>query len=151
MKILAFIAQFGGWAWIIGGLLLFALELLVPGGVLVWLGGAAVLTGIATLLGIEHIAMQWALFGGFSLAGILSWIRMSRNGAVEISDSPLLNQRAARLVGLQTVLITPIENGFGRIDVADSSWRVSGTDLPVGTEVRVIGFQGAILMVEAVH
>ena len=46
MDIIAFVAQYGLWSWVVGGLVLLALELVVPGGIFLWLGIAAVVTGI---------------------------------------------------------------------------------------------------------
>lgn len=151
MDLLAFLAEFGGWSWVVGGVVLLAIELIAPGGVFVWLGAAAIVTGIIALLGLVNPGFQWVLFGGLSLAAIAGWVKIARSQKLPPSDSPLLNQRAAKLVGLHATLREPIENGFGRVNIGDSSWRASGPDLPAGTEVRIIGFQGAVLMVEAVH
>ena len=49
MDIINIIAEYGGWSWIIGGFVLLAIELVVPGGVFVWLGVSALLVGLATL------------------------------------------------------------------------------------------------------
>lgn len=46
------------------------------------------------------------------------------------------------------VLEQAIEQGFGRVVLGDSVWRVSGPDLPVGQRVRIVGSQGAVLVVE---
>jgi inner membrane protein len=40
------IAGLGPWAWVIGGVLLIAAELVAPGSFLVWLGLAALLVGL---------------------------------------------------------------------------------------------------------
>ena len=44
----------------------------------------------------------------------------------------------------------PIVNGYGRLRLGDSSWRIAGPDLAVGQRVRVVGADGALLKVEAV-
>ena len=46
MDLIALIADNAGWAWLIFGLVLLGVELVVPGVFMVWLGGAALLTGL---------------------------------------------------------------------------------------------------------
>jgi membrane protein implicated in regulation of membrane protease activity len=53
------------------------------------------------------------------------------------SDMPLLNQRGEQMIGKLATLTEPIKDGHGRIRIGDTLWRVSGPDLPVGTQVRV--------------
>ena len=53
------------------------------------------------------------------------------------SDLPLLNRRSEQLIGRTATLTEPISNGRGRIRIGDTLWRVSGPDLPVGTQVKV--------------
>jgi membrane protein implicated in regulation of membrane protease activity len=46
------------------------------------------------------------------------------------------------------VLEAPIENGFGKVRVGDSLWRVKGNDAASGARVRVTGVDGVVLVVE---
>jgi membrane protein implicated in regulation of membrane protease activity len=62
-----------------------------------------------------------------------------------------LNRRGEQFVGRVFVLAEPIENGRGAIHAGDSLWRVSGSDRPVGTRVRVTGSDGALLSVEPIE
>ncbi len=48
--IVTVLEQLGPWAWFIAGLALLGLELALPGNVFVWLGIAAILTGIVILI-----------------------------------------------------------------------------------------------------
>ena len=148
MQIIELISQYGGWSWIVVGLILLALELIMPGGVLVWLGAAAVVTGIVALMQIAPFAMQWVLFGVLSLAGVVGWLTYMRGRKETESDRPLLNRRAAQLVGRHAELTEAIVDGFGRARLGDSTWRVSGPDLPRGARVRVTGYDGTVLTVE---
>ena len=43
------IASYGPWSWIVAGVVLLALELVVPGGFLLWLGVAGIITGLAAM------------------------------------------------------------------------------------------------------
>jgi membrane protein implicated in regulation of membrane protease activity len=150
MDLIAFLADNGSWSWIIAGLVLLALELVVPGGYLLWLGVAGILTGLLTLLQPLPWAVQWLIFGALSLLSILVWLRVTRNREQQ-SDRPLLNNRADRFVGVVVVLENPIVEGFGRIALDDTVWRIAGPDMPAGSRVRIVGSDGAVLRVEAVQ
>jgi membrane protein implicated in regulation of membrane protease activity len=41
----------------------------------------------------------------------------------------------------------PIENGFGKVRVGDTLWRVKGDDAPAGDKVEVTGTDGVLLLV----
>ena len=148
MQVIELIGQYGGWSWIIAGLILLALELIVPGGVLVWLGIAGVITGIVTLLNLAPFSIQWVLFGALSIAGVVLWLTVARRRKAYESDRPMLNKRAEQLIGQQAQLTEAISGGFGRARLGDSTWRVTGPDLPKGTSVRVTGAEGTVLKVE---
>lgn len=148
MQVIDFIASYGAWAWIVAGLILLGLELLLPGGFLLWMGISGIVTGLMVLFQDISWPLQWLLFGVLSLLSITVWLRWSRSRETP-SDRPLLNQRADQLVGQEAVLEQPIQQGFGRIVLGDTVWRVSGADLPVGQRVRIVGHDGAVLRVEA--
>jgi membrane protein implicated in regulation of membrane protease activity len=149
MDILEIIASYGGWSWIVAGLVLLALELVVPGGILLWLGIAGIVTGLAALLQPIGWPLQFLIFGGLSLVLIVGWLRYSK-GRGDDNDRPFLNRRAERLVGHESMLDEPIVNGSGRLQLGDTVWRVAGPDLPAGQRVRVVAAEGAVLRVEAV-
>ncbi len=152
MDLIGWIGQYGGWAWIVLGLVLLGLELLVPGVFMVWLGGAAILTGLTVLqIGIAW-PVQWGLFGLLSLALVGGWVAFARRreGREAPSGDPLLNQRTARFLGRETELVEAIIDGTGRVRIDDTLWRVSGPDLPEGTQVRIVAARGGILDVEPI-
>ncbi|QQR39058.1 NfeD family protein [Devosia rhizoryzae] len=147
MEVIGFLAEYGPWSWIVAGLILLALELVVPGGYLLWTGIAGILTGFITLVQQPPWPLQWLIFGVLSLVSILTWVRFTRNRREE-SDRPLLNERTQQFVGQEAVLDQPITNGFGRVALGDTVWRVSGPDLPAGQRVRIVGADGNVLRVE---
>jgi hypothetical protein len=139
---------YGAWSWLVAGFVLLALELLLPGGVFVWLGAAAIVTALLGFIFPLDWPREFAAFGILGLLAILFWMRVVRhrgNG----TDRPLLNRRAERHVGEEIVLNEPISDGFGRVPVGDTVWRVAGPDLPAGRKVRIVGHDGAVLKVEA--
>jgi len=148
MDLIEFISQYGPWSWIVAGLVLLAIELVAPGGVFIWLGAAAVVTGLITLLVALSLALQWAIFGGLSIIGLASWVAIRRRAQPE-TDSPFLNKRAARQEGKEGFLSEPIIGNTGRMELGDGVWRVKGPKLPAGHRVRIIGHDGTTLIVES--
>lgn len=136
--------------WLVLGLALMVLELFNPGAFMLWLGLGALLTA-AVVMVIADLATVWQFiaFGLFSLVAILGyreWRR--RNPRIDASDRPLLNRRAAQLVGEVHVLAEPIVDGRGRLKIGDAFWSVFGPDQGVGSRVRIVATDGVSLTVE---
>ena len=149
MQVINFIAGSGPWAWLVAGLIMLALELVVPGGYLLWMGIAGIVTGLVTLLWTIGWPVQWLIFGMLSLISIALWVRWTRSRPAA-TDRPYLNRRADHLIGQEAVLEQPIAQGFGRVVLGDTVWRVSGADMALGSRVRIVGSEGAVLKVEAI-
>lgn len=149
------IAELGPWNWMVLGLVLLVLEIVLPGFFLLWIGIAALLTGALSLQLWDWGPWTWhvqvLVFLALSLVAAYAGKKiMSSNG--EASDQPLLNQRGAQMIGRTATLAEPIREGRGRIKLGDTTWRVSGPDLPAGTKVRVVaaGDTDLDLVVEAI-
>lgn len=142
--------ELGAWNWVVLGLVLLVLEIFAPGVFLLWIGIAALVTGALSLqlgaLAFWTWQLQVAIFLVLALASAFIGSRMVRNR--QKSDEPLLNQRAAQLIGRSAILTDPIREGFGRVRIDDSTWRVAGPDLPAGTRVRIVSARGNDLVVE---
>jgi len=135
------------WVWIAIGLILAALEMLLPGVYLIWLAVAAIVTGVLTF-GLDlALPSQIVIFVSASLIAAFSARRFLKDSPIESSD-PLLNRRGTRLVGDTAVVTQAFDGGSGRIRHGDSEWLAKGPDLAVGTRVRITGSEGAILIVE---
>lgn len=147
MDIIALIVQYGAWSWVVGGLVLLALELVVPGGIFLWLGVSAVVTGIASALVVIGWPLQILIFGVLAVASVFIWLRVRPHGTP--SDRPFLNRRANRYVGQEVVLAEPIRDGHGRVILDDTTWRIQGPNLAAGQKIRIIDADGAVLKVEA--
>lgn len=141
------IAELGAWSWMIAAAILFVLELLAPGIFFMWFGAAALVTGLIVFR--YDITWQWQLlwFCGLSLASVLLANKYLRKHPLE-SERPLLNERAAQLIGKSFDLVDPIVNGRGSIHSGDTIWRVEGPELPQGTRIKVVGVDGSVLKVE---
>jgi membrane protein implicated in regulation of membrane protease activity len=145
------VAELGPWAWWVLGIVLLILEVLLPGVFLVWIGIAAIVTGVLSLLLWQEAywvwQAQWVVFAVLSLASALIGRRLVYSHG-RGSDQPHLNQRGQSLIGRTAVLEQPIAEGRGRIRLDDTMWSVQGPDLPVGARVRVTSSNGRDLTVE---
>lgn len=125
------------WAWLTIGLILMVAELALPGFYLIWIGGAALLTGLIAFSGIP-IAAQAVCFAILTVASIMVARRWFNVHPIDSAD-PLLNNRGARLVGEIVTVVEPIEGGSGRVKVGDSVWTAYGADASIGTKLRITG------------
>jgi len=139
-------ATLGAWNWIIAGVLLLILEVAAPGAFMMWLGIAALLVGILSLLVDWPWQAQFIAFALFALATVPAWRRFGRSVGRR-TDQPFLNRRAAGFVGRVYVLEEAIVGGVGRLRIDDTIWHVSGPDSPAGSRVRVTATDGATLLV----
>lgn len=135
------------WWWLIAGALLAGAEIVAPGFFLIWLGGAALITGVLTMVFGLPDAAQFIIFAVAAMALVLMGRQFFRYTDVPSSD-PLLNDRAARLVGQIVVVVTAIDEAGGRVRVGDGEWSARGVTASVGARVRVIGADGNVLRVE---
>ena len=136
------------WWWLTAAIVLAIAELVVPGAFLIWIATAAALTGVAALLIGVPLAGQFVLFALLSVASVYLGRRIY--GEAVPSGDPMLNDRAARLIGETLVVVEAIEDGRGRVRVGDGAWPARGPDAAAGTRVRVTGADGACLHVEPV-
>lgn len=136
------------WAWLIAAAVLAIAELVVPGAFLIWIGAAALVTGVLTLLLPIAPVVQGVIFAAATIASIQVGGRMLQRHPIK-SDDPLLNDRVARLIGEHVVVTSAIVQGRGRVRVGDGEWAAYGPDLPVGAHVRVTGGDATVLTVEA--
>ncbi|PPJ45619.1 NfeD family protein [Rhizobium sp. KAs_5_22] len=146
------VAELGPWSWWLLGLLLLAAELLLPGVFLVWIGIGAIATGVLSLLLWETALWGWQIqLLVFAALAVVSTLlgRRFLSKSDQVTDEPMLNQRGASLVGRTATLQEPIAEGRGRIRLDDTHWPVLGPDLPVGTKVRIVSWNGRDLTVEA--
>jgi membrane protein implicated in regulation of membrane protease activity len=139
-----------GWLWLIGGVVLLIAEVIAPGFFLVFIGAAAIATGLFTVLFGLGIVPQLALFALYALLAVLIGQRFYANRHTDSSD-PLLNDRAGRLVGKVVTVVTAVDEHSGRVRVGDSEWSARGGPAAPGERVRITGVEGNCLSVEPVR
>lgn len=135
------------WHWWVLGFALFVVEVLTPGTFFMWVGIAALATGVvAWLVPALGLPAEIVLFALLSLAAVGLWFRYRPMRRSEEADTGL-NQRGRATIGRVLTLNAAIHDGIGQARLDDSVWRVAGPDLPAGTRVKVVGVDGTTLRV----
>ena len=137
-----------GWLWMIGGVLLLIAEIIAPGFFLVFIGAAAIAAGLFTVLFDLGLAGQLALFALYAVVAVTIGRRVYAHQNVDSSD-PMLNDRAARLVGRTVTVVEAVDDHGGRVRVGDGEWSARGGPAEIGQRVRITGIDGNCLKVEA--
>ena len=134
--------------WLIAGLVLMLLEVVAPGVFLMWLGLAALGTGLVTQVVAPGFAVQVVVFALFAAVTITIGLRVRTP-----RKAALLNTPASGLVGREAVALE-FHGRTGRVRVGDSDWSArlaSGTEPPVPQAMlRVVGVDGTTLVVGAI-
>ena len=137
------------WHWWAAAVVLLILEIFAPGAVFLWLALAAGVMGLV-LWAIPTMGWeaQLLVFAILSMASFfLGRLWLKRNPIK--TDLPNLNRRGEQYVGRVFTLDEPVVNGFGKIRVDDSIWKIRGEDCESGSRVRVISVDGTTLVVDA--
>jgi membrane protein implicated in regulation of membrane protease activity len=138
------------WTWLAIGLLLAAAEMAVPGVFLIWMAGAALITGLITWLVPIGLPLQIVIFAVLAIVAVFTGRRYLRSNPIQPAD-PMMNDRGARAVGEMVVVTHAIDGGTGRVRLGDSEWLAKGPDAEPGSRMRVAGHDGAVLIVEHLH
>ncbi len=144
-------ASLNHWQWWSLAVLLIILEIFSPAAFFLWLGIAAAITGLLTLLVPEtHWAIQLIIFSIFSVVSVWAGRTWFKRNPIE-TDHPFLNQSNQEFIGKVYTVEQAISNGAGgRIKVGDSTWKAIGEDAEVGDKVRVVSVSATVLTVELV-
>jgi len=139
------------WLWLIGGVVLLMAEVIAPGFFLIFIGAAAILTGLLTLgLGLG-VALQLAVFAVFAFIAVRILGRRFYASRYDYTADPHLNDRGARLLGKIVVVVQPVDSHGGRVRVGDSEWSARGGPAAPGDRVRIVDVEGNCLKVEPEH
>ena len=141
----SFLEQLNHWHWGILAVVLVLIEIVAPVFFFLWLGVAAgIVGGLLFIFPEMGWKTEFLLFSAISLlsVGISRTLLLQRPTQ---TDQPTLNRRASQYVGRVFTLTDPIQDGVGRIQVGDTSWMIAGRDMPSGTKIKIVGFDGIIL------
>ena len=134
----------GWWIWILIGLGLLAVEVIVPGGIiLLFFGAAAIVVGTFVLLGIGGpVWFQWAMFSALSVASLLT-LRGPILRKIKAADDEA--EYVDSLVGMAVVVSEDIVPGAkGKAELRGTSWGAQN----VGTEPLARGEDGVVERVD---
>ena len=133
------------WHWLVFGVALAIIEVFAPGAFFLWLGiSAAVVGSILWLIPGMSWELQVLIFAILSFASVVVARRYLKAHPLE-TDLPNLNQRGQQYVGRVFTLTAPVVNGRGKIQVDDSTWKITCEDCEAGTKVRINGVDGVVL------
>jgi len=135
--------------WVILGIVLLISEMIAPGAYLMFLGGAAILTGLLGFVLPLSFSLQLLIFASSSVASVYIAKRWFDVYPI-LSSAPLLNARIAQMIGQTVEVVEPIEGGLGRVKVGDSVWSASGPDAETGAWMKIVGAEGNRLTVEPI-
>lgn len=136
----------GEMLWVILGIILLITEMIAPGAYLMFLGGAAIFTGLLGFALPLSLPLQLLVFALSSIASVYIAKRWFDVYPI-LSSAPLLNARIAQMIGQTVEVVDPIQGGSGRVKVGDSVWAASGPDAAVGTRMRIVSAEGNQLAV----
>lgn len=144
-----------GLIWILGGFLLLGAELLLPGVFLIWVGLAALGTGLLVLGAAPGFGVVTLCFLLLLGAGITAGIRLGHGKARRaVEGAP--NAHGAGLIG-RIGLVQSTEATGLRVRLGDSDWsaRMTAGDLmaapAIGQAVRVEAVEGTVLVVAVIQ
>jgi len=135
------------WWWFGFALIMLSLVALTALDFLLWLGIAGVVTAVISMIWPTlDWRLQFMLFSVIAISTLILWWRYWRNPV--ISDKPYLNQRGANYIGRIFTPDQAIVNGYGKIHVDDTMWKVRCEDCAAGTRLKVVAVEGVILVAE---
>lgn len=137
------------WHWFVLAIALIVLEMFSATGFFIGIAAAClVISGL--LLVVPDLAWEWqfAIFGTLSVVLTIGYLKLFKK-VNEQTDSPLLNDRAAQLIGTSFVLEDDLREK-GAVMIGDTRWsaRCQGT-LAKGTRARVVSSEGMTLSLAA--
>jgi len=134
------------YAWLTIALVLAVAEMAIPGVFLIWMAGAALVTGLLSWVLPLGMPIQIVIFAVLSILAVFMGRRYLVRHPV-VSADPLMNRRGDRAVGEMVVVTQAIVGGSGRVRLGDSEWLARGADAAAGTRLTVTGIDGSVLLV----
>ncbi len=139
------------WHWLVLGVALGIVEAFAPGAFFLWLGIAAGIVGVALWI-IPGLDWEYQLLA-FAILSVASAVMARRYLSAHPleSDEPNLNLRGHQYVGRTFTLEEPVINGQGKIQVDDSTWKITCDDCDSGTQITIDGVDGVVLQATITH
>ncbi len=135
--------------WLILSLVLLIGEVFIPGVFLLWWGLSGLMMSLVAWL-FPSISTNILVISYGILAVILTvcWWKYQHNQDKQDDNQNTLNQRNIAMIGVVGKVEEVQSANIGRARFGDTTWRISGNDLQLGDNVKVIEVQGITLFVE---
>jgi membrane protein implicated in regulation of membrane protease activity len=140
--------QLEAWHWFALGVILIVLEVTTTFGFLLGIAFAALVLAVAVFI-VPELAWNWQMLS-FGVLSVLLTVgyRLYFKAVNNATDNPLLNDRAAQMIGKSFVLTVDLDRS-GADMVGDTRWALhTAGQIGKGTRVRVVGVDGMVLRVE---
>jgi membrane protein implicated in regulation of membrane protease activity len=141
--------------WVLAGIVMLSLELFIPGLVIIFFGGGALLTALATALGLTRtFSAQLLLFIVSSLLLLALLRRLFQKIFIgklfEGQAEPSFDVEIGRLVDVREA-IAP-ETNRGKVFYHGAQWEARSADaIPAGGRARIVGRDNITLLVEKIN
>ncbi len=138
--------------WFIAAILLFVLEIITPGFVLLWFGVGALVAAVLDLAGIHSLTVQVLVFAAVSVLLVTLSRTIFKNVFVRSSPGSGLKTNTDALIDKVGFVTETIDNdrSEGRIVVDGQDWLARSEDgslIEPHVKVRVVRYEGARLIV----
>lgn len=145
-----FLDQMVFWHWWVLAIILIIAEIFSMSLFALFIAIAAAIVGVVALIFPESSwTLEFILFSVLSLVSIVGWHYYRKANPPDPTDQPSLNKRGTQYVGRTFTLDSPTENGVGKLNVDDSTWKItSEKDFKKGDKVKVTALDGVVLKVE---
>jgi len=138
--------------WLAVGIVIMAMEILLPGFVIFWFGLGGLLTALGVYTGLLRSAeAQWLFFFVSSLALLGLWFGVLKK---KLAGGKTADSRDPTLIDLKGVCTRAVRPGMpGEVELYDNfhgikNWQAeSADDIPEGEEIRVVEARGIKLVV----
>ncbi len=137
------------WHWLSIAVVMLVIEMMIGTVYMLWISFAAAITAALLWLFGFGWEMQILVFTLVSILAVIAWYQYDKKRD-KTSPRPTLNKRGHQYIGRTFELSHAIQNGVGKINVDDSSWKVRGEDAPINTKVKVTDIDGTELIIEII-
>jgi membrane protein implicated in regulation of membrane protease activity len=139
--------------WLIAALILFVLEIVIPGFVILWFGVGALVAALLDFIGIHDIMVQTLVFSLVSIVLVALSRTLFKRFFIRNSPGAEIKTNADALIGLTCLVTEEINNlhSSGRIQVNSQDWVArssTGETIPVGTIAVIERIDGIKLFVK---
>lgn len=133
--------------WLIAGIVLIALEMVIPGTVLIFFGLGALLAASLAATGlVSDLGTQLAIFGISSLLMLFTLRKLFFKTFSGASDNNNLSDEFVNKEAVVLVSLTP--NKEGRIELKGANWRARSTEaIEAGSRVIITKRDNLVLWV----